>query len=245
MVRKKAISRQKMQQPVKGAMFYGSGPRKRKFSRKAPSGFMAKKRQQLAIGVFQSRQMEGKHTEEKKNIDVTSTPEITFGQTASNSIQLNVPCIEGTSPTTHIGRRIKMKSIFIRWQGSLAPTSTGASPLRMLVVYDKQSNAAASPAASVVTVDNITSPMNLANNKRFIILMDESVSCVGTAGPQSWMVERFRKIDLDVEFNEANGGTFADVQTGLITAFFWQNGNILIASPGGNGFYSRIRFVDA
>lgn len=207
------------------------------------SGGRKKSRIVKPAGVFASRRRGP--SEERKNIDVVSaTSEIIAGQVTASGLLLNVPCIEGTSPTTHIGRRIKMLSLHIRWQGSMAATSTGASPLRMLVVYDKQPNAATAATTQVVAVDAIQSPMNLANAQRFTILMDEDVKCVGTAGPQSWFVDRFRKIDLDVEFNETNGGTSADVQTGLVLVFFWQNGAIATASPTGT-FYSRIRFVDA
>lgn len=219
--------------------------RKRKFNRTQRFNPVQNKRQQIQrFGVMQDRVRRGGAAEEKKNIDVVMGAGIIFAQTVADVVPINVPCIEGTSPTTHVGRRIKMKSIFVRWEGSMAPTGTGSSPLRMLIVYDKQSNKLQTAAADVLALDAIESPMNLSNNKRFIILLDEIVQCVGTQGPQAWMIERFRKIDLDVEFNEANGGTFADVNTGLVTAFFYQNSNILIASPIG-AFYSRIRFVDA
>lgn len=220
--------------------------RKRKFNRTQrfnPLVMTPKKRQQTARGVFLSHQG-GKHTEERKNIDVIAGANIAFGMATAIALPLNVPCIEGTSPTTHVGRRIKMKSIFVRWQGSLAPTTTGASPLRLLVVYDKQPNAATAAANVVLTTDVIQSPMNLANNKRFVVVIDELIPCVGTSGPTSWAIERYRKIDLDTEFNETDGGTSADVTTGLMVAYFYQNGNLLIANPSG-GFYSRIRFVDA
>jgi len=137
-----------------------------------------------------------------------------------------------------------MKSVFVRWAGALAATTTGASPLRMLVVYDKQNNKATPAATDILHADQLDSPMELANSKRFVVVMDESIPCFGTAGPQSYFIERFRKVDLDVEFNETNGGTSADVNTGLLVAMFYQLGTLLVASPT-NEFYSRVRFVDA
>lgn len=211
--------------------------RKRKFNRRQPQ-----RNVRAAVGVFQPRSLGRK--EEKKNIDATSTATVVFATTTSPAgLPLNVMA-EGTTPITHVGRHVNMKSIQFRWVGSLAPTTTGSTPLRCLVVYDKQPNGAVAATTQVVQVDELQSPMNLANNRRFIILADQKVDCVGTAGPQSWDITFFRKIDLPVEFNENNSGTITDVNTGAVLAFFWSEGTLLVASPT-NAFYSRIRFTDA
>lgn len=180
---------------------------------------------------------------EKKNIDVTSSATIVFNTSTAFGLLLN-NCVEGSAPTNHIGRAIQMKSIQWRWQGTLAPTTTGAASLRMLIVYDKQSNGAFPATNQIVAADNLISPMNLANSKRFIILADQDIPYVGTAGPQAWDVKGYRKINLTTEFNETNGNTIADIQTGAVLALFWQSGQLLVASPT-NNFYSRIRFEDA
>lgn len=208
--------------------------RARKFTRRAP--------RRTNIGVFQSRTRGSR--EEKKNSDISINNSIVFNQTTAVVQPLNGNIVEGTSPTTHVGRRIKLKSLLVRWEGHVAPTTTGASPLRLLIVYDKQSNKLQTTALDVLFGDAITFPINLANNQRFVILMNEMIPCIGVNGPQAFMIERYRKLDLDVEFNEANGGTFADINTGLVTAFFWQDGGLLIANPF-TSFFSRLRFVDA
>lgn len=180
---------------------------------------------------------------ELKNVDLNTSALITFNQTTAN-LQLLNAMIEGTAPTQHVGRRVIMKSLLIHWEGHLAPTTTGSSPLRCLVVYDRQTNAAASVATQVLAVDSIQSPMNLFNNHRYAVIADIEVPCVGVAGPQSWLVKRYVKLNHVVEFNETNGGTVADIQTGAVFCLFYQDGGLLIASPAGN-FYSRIRFEDA
>lgn len=198
-----------------------------------------------AFGVFSgSTRGQRGDREEKKNLDTAmATSGIVFGQTTATVNVLN-ESTEGTSPTQHVGRHINMRSLFVRWEGHLAATTTGASPLRMLIVYDKQTNTALPATTQILVADAIVNPMNLANNRRFIVLMDEMVPCVGTAGPQSWMIEKFRRIDLPVEFNETNGGMVADIQTGGVYVLFYQDGGLLVANPIGS-FYSRIRFTDA
>jgi len=185
-----------------------------------------------------------KHTEEKKNFDTDAGSSLlAFGTATANVLSLFEP-INGTGPTQHQGREVTMKSLHVRWQVSIAATGTGSASLRCLVVYDRQSNTLQATTAQVLAADEITSPMNLNNNKRFTILMDEFVDCIGTGGPQSALIQKFVKLNHVVEFNQTNGGTFADITTGNVVCLLYQSGGLLIANPTGN-FYSRVRFVDA
>lgn len=188
-------------------------------------------------------------TDERKNIDVSSTTSIVLAQTTAQLLLLN-GVDDGATPLTRIGRRINMTSLEIRWIGSLAAASAGASPLRLVVIYDKQSNAVAPTAADVFAADVIYSTMNLANSRRFKVVVDELVECVGTAGPQGWNRKIWRdftakgtKEGLQVEFNDNSTATITSIISGSLYAFWWQNGNIITASPT-NGFLSRVRFTD-
>ena len=102
-----------------------------------------------------------------------------------------------------------MRSLLIRWNGCLAQTSVAGSGLRMVVVYDKQTNGALPATTDVFAADQMSSPMNLANNRRFEVVMDEEIPCVGTGGPQAWNIKRYVKLNHVVEFNQVNGGTIA------------------------------------
>lgn len=180
---------------------------------------------------------------ELKTIDtVVANSRITFNSAVSVSNLLNVTA-QGVGAQQRLGRKFRMKSLFIRWNGDLAPTTTGSASLRMLVVYDKEPEGAAPPIASVLVADNIGSVMNLDNQARFSVLCDEVIQCVGTQGPQSWNVKRYIKLNHQTVTSDTNNNSIVDIQTGSIYAFFWQSGQLLIASPTGN-FYSRVRFVD-
>lgn len=181
--------------------------------------------------------------EELKNFDTATTGTVVAAQTTATATQLFFP-IEGSSPTTHVGRRVTGRSLHYRFVGSMAATSVGSSPIRLMIVYDKQPNTATPATTQVVTIDTISSPMQLFNSRRFKILVNEQIESVGTAGPQCWFKEGFRSLDLETEFNETNGGTIADIQTGSYIAFVWQNGGIITANPT-SALYVRIRFVDA
>lgn len=179
---------------------------------------------------------------EKKNLDIDVVTQVVAGQSTA-VVQLLNAAVQGTSPTTYLGRSFRMRSLFIRWEGSLAATSAGSSPLRMVIIYDKQTNASLPATTTVFSADSLVSPINLANNRRFKVLMDEEIECVGTQGPQSWSIKRYMKLNHITEFNTTNGGTVADITTGGVYAFFWQNGAIITANPS-SIFYSRIRFED-
>lgn len=73
---------------------------------------------------------------EKKNVDSSSTALITAGQTTGNLLILN-GLGQGAGQGQRIGRSVMMKSLYVRWQGSLAATTAGHSPLRFIIVYDK------------------------------------------------------------------------------------------------------------
>lgn len=184
----------------------------------------------------------GLRSGEKKNIDTTAVGTVIAGQSTAIPVTLNLTT-RGTNPTQYVGRSIRMRSLLIRWNGCLAQTSVAGSGLRMVVVYDKQTNGALPATTDVFAADQMSSPMNLANNRRFEVVMDEEIPCVGTGGPQAWNIKRYVKLNHVVEFNQVNGGTIADITSGSLIAYFYQAGTLISANPT-NSFYARVRFVD-
>lgn len=183
---------------------------------------------------------------EKKNLDVSINTATLLVQGATTAVgtPLLQGITQGAGDSQHVGRSITMSSFQYRFTGQLATTTTRASSIRILVIYDKQANAAQCTAAQVLTADQLSSPMNLTNNKRFIVISDEIIPCVGTSGPQSFYKGIYKKINLPVEFNTTNGGTIADITTGSMTAFFYTDGSFGVANPE-TSFYSRIRYSDS
>lgn len=192
-------------------------------------------------GLQSFRQMQ--RVGELKDITVRSVALAPTGTTSVTPLLLN-GVAQGTTPSTRLGRRIMMKSLLVRYFYSIEPTTAGNSPLRFLCVYDAQTNAAAPGVTSVVLTDELTSPMNLSNSRRFKVLFDETCNVVGSAGPQAWMFQKYIKLNLATEFNDNSAGTVGDITTGSIYVFVWQNGN-LITATGESVMYSRIRFSDS
>lgn len=181
---------------------------------------------------------------EKKNIDQTvSFP--TFATATSARTTLNASQA-GALPTNRVGRRIKMTSLLIRGNIQMAATSTGSTPVRVLVVYDKQTNKAAPAANEVLNADTIANTQLLANSHRFQVIMDEIVQCVGASGPQSCYINRYVKLNgLETEYIDGTGaGTSADITSGGLFCFVWTSAGIGVAALT-NELVSRVRFVDA
>lgn len=210
-------------------------------------------------GVFHGAQARGSATnavvkaverklaakEEKKNIDVSQSAGTSFPFGTSTAVVTLLNGIaQGVTALTRLGRRIHMKSLYIRYHVAMGPTSTGSSPLRLLVVYDKQPNAASPAAVDILTADNISSPNNLSNSRRFVTIFDDVIECIGTGGPQADYQVLYKKLNLDVEFNTGSTGTISDITTGSLIMLTYTNGNIGVASPIGN-IYTRVRFTDA
>lgn len=190
--------------------------------------------------MFQDRPSAGK--EEKKNIDVNTAATI-VAATATFSTMTHInPIQQGATANNRLGREANMRSLHYRWQGSFAPTTAGSSPIRLLIVYDKQPNGAAPPILDILIADAIESPMNLDWKKRFIILVDQEVECVGAQGPSAWYIKGNRKMALNAEFTGVGGG-IASLNSGSVYAITYQNGNIITAAPTSQ-LYTRIRFTD-
>lgn len=207
------------------------------------------KRQKTSMLIQQPLIRYVKSTEEAKEANLNANNTVVFGQT-TGVINNIVGIAQGNTATTRSGRRVMVTSMKVVWTGSLAPTTTGTTPLRLLIVYDKQANAASPAATDVLINDNIYSPMNLNNSRRFKVIRDYEIPCIGTAGPQSWFIKDYinfataKRPGLPIEFNNGNAGNVTDITTGSFTALTWQNGVLLVASPT-NNLYIRTRYTDA
>lgn len=86
--------------------------------------------------------------------------------------------------------------------------------------------------------------MNLNNRDRFIVLCDEIVDCIGTAGPQCFMRKGYRKVQLPCVFNASAAATIAAINTGSVFAVVWQAGGLATAGVASQ-LQTRIRYEDA
>lgn len=154
----------------------------------------------------------------------------------------------GTDITNRIGRKIAMKSLLFRMDLQLTTSSVLGDIIRVLVVYDCQTNAVA-PAVTDIIVGAYNSPMNLSNRDRFKILLDKHVTLGGAdftgavvAGgdPVPKIIKVFKKMNLEVIFG-GTAATVGSIQTGAIWLCLISQGNAITTST----LYTRVRFEDS
>lgn len=185
------------------------------------------------ISLFQSKQ-----TQEWKNQDSSGTiAGLTTNAFGAGQILNGIQ--QGTSANARVGRSALFKSLQFRFQLGDS-TTPGIVPVRVLIVYDKQSNGALPLITDILAQNNFTSPMNLDKANRFLILCDkifESPNSSNTVG------QYFRKMSLETMWSGI-GATIADITTGAIVAF--------AATPGQPTtglasiiYTTRVRYLDS
>lgn len=147
--------------------------------------------------------------------------------------------VQGPAFYNRIGTKIAMKTLQIK--GNLLPTgqiTTDPDYIRIMIVYDKQTNAAYPTTQSLlsdynyagITSTNSYSGINMTNRERFLVLMDEKIYgpaiASSTAGATTdpvtttFNINRFIRLrDLSVMYNQTNAGTIGDIQTGGLYIF--------------------------
>jgi len=180
---------------------------------------------------------------ELKFTDVASTTTLAAGSVAFTSAGLLNGLVPNSTATGRIGRRVNMKSLYLRLTFQLATTSTGGAPLRVLVIYDKQSNGAAPTATDVLTASTFVSPNNISNRDRFVTLCDQITQPVSTGGTSQVALNIYKKLNMAIQFNAGTAGTIADITSGGVYLFLAQGGSILTANPSVE-WYARIRYSD-
>jgi len=189
----------------------------------------------------------------------TSRPELKFtdvdGVTSATSIPLSndftTPgatfllngLVPGSLATQRIGRKVTIKSLYIRCTVQLATTSVRGGNIRMMVVYDKQANGAAPAVTDILVDDAFYSVNNLSNRDRFVTLVDHVFNPIGTATDYQQSVVIHKKLNLETMFNAGSAGTIGDITSGSIYILFAQSGTIGTGNPTAT-WTSRIRYTD-
>lgn len=222
------------------------GPQDRRPKKRGPGQFTGPKARATGISSMSVFQKPG--GKERKALDVSTTGMVVAATAGWLAPVLLNGCGPGTDLFQHVGRETTMTSLYWQFRGSMAATSTGGSPIRLLIVYDKEANGAAptmSTAAQtdILATNLISSHNNLNNRDRYITLVDEIIEYVGASGPAGWFRKGYRKISLPCVFNATGDANIASINTGSIYASVCQDGNIATANPT-MALNTRIRFTD-
>lgn len=147
----------------------------------------------------------------------------------------------GTGLQQRIGNQIATKSVYYQY---VLNFGTGPVPnaIRHLLVWDKQPNGAvALPTDVLVTGPTLlTSPMNLNNRDRFVILADERTT-LSPNGDQIRIISGFRNINQRTDFNQSGSPTVPT--TGALLTIFVSDETVVANEPNVYGTW-RVRYID-
>jgi len=186
---------------------------------------------------------------EKKNIDTpfNLTGTLSPVETALTPTACLCVCSQGAAADERLGRRIRVKSIYVRGRISVPTNMTGSGMFRMIIFQDKQPNGSVPGATDLLQANEFVSPINLGNSKRFKILADETLGGIlfSLDSDEGRTFERYIKTNIEVGYtNNILTGTAADVLTNGIYAMFFLGGFGAGVGAMVGRVYFRVRFVD-
>ena len=155
----------------------------------------------------------------------------------------------GTGASQRIGKKVTLKSIQLR--ASIGASIAGASPFqgmcRVFILYDKQTNASLPTIGNILETVHGTSPMNMDNRERFVVLYDRQIALDQNGGNVSSQIKMYKRLNLTTVFNNGAAGTVADINSGSILIVFIseQVNNTPATNSPVVRWYSRIRYEDA
>lgn len=198
-------------------------------------------------------------TVEKKAIDTDATQQVN----TTGAFTLINPIVPGTDFMNRIGRKIRVKSVYLRGfistEASIAPTTginTSVQQARLIVFVDLQPNGATPATTDLLTVASTAGHLNLNNRDRFKILIDKyfvfdpiiynttATQSVATASRQIWSIKKFKKIEVETIFNAGTAGTIADINSGALYVFTIGSQAAGADTDINSGVLARVRFTD-
>lgn len=122
---------------------------------------------------------------------------------------------EGVGPSQHTGRCTTVRSIQLRFTNTVTVTSGIDQQHRIMLIYDRQTNAAAPAITDVLVSSSITSMRNLDFRNRFTVLMDKRIDLnkAGESGSQlTW--DYYKMSNLPVQYDATADATVASISSG-------------------------------
>ncbi|MFQ0997896.1 hypothetical protein [Gilliamella sp. CG33] len=164
---------------------------------------------------------------------------------------------QGTTESTRIGRKVRVKSINWRFTLQLPTTATPAETadsIRIILYLDKQANGATATVTGILETAAFNAYRNLANTGRFVILMDRFYALNSQSGAGNPVGEQ--GINFGIHRKELSFNKTCDIPieydnsftTGVISTMRSNNIGVLgITQAGLAGMTTsnmRIRFSD-
>lgn len=196
---------------------------------------------------------------ERKTFDINT---VTIQVNTTGNFALLCAPQKGTDFNTRIGRKLTMRSFYVRGRvqieavGTLPVGAIGPQMIRMIIFMDYQPNGAPPAVLDLLNEASPISQLNLNNRDRFKVLsekvfvfdpyirVDTATQAMVGFNRTVYGFKKYKSIKEEVIFNAGNAGTIADITSGALI-MFW------IGSQAAGGLDSnaitttRVRFTDA
>lgn len=180
-----------------------------------------------------------------------TTNQTNYEGDTNGTIALLNGCATGTDFTDRVGRKIYMKSIFIR--GTVGPVDTNVSNslVRLMIIYDTEPNGALPAVTDILAQGRSESQTNLSNRHRFYIVIDkqyyigrysDTIQQSVAAGPSGYAIKIFRKLNLETIY-DGTTNVIGSISSGAL--YILTLGNQAANDGGRFKLTTRIRFCDS
>ena len=116
--------------------------------------------------------------------------------------------------------------------------------IRVMLVYDRQSNGVTAGITDVLNASDVASMKNLSNKRRFKVMMDKFIllSAADLAGEQQ-VLDFYRRLRHPVMFNDGNAGDISDIESGALYLIMF--GEVASGATDANMYFScRVRYTE-
>jgi len=169
----------------------------------------------------------------------------------------------GTDMTNRIGRKIILKSVYLRGYmaseaalNAAVPVAQVAQQMRMILFIDYQPNGAAPAITDLLKTAAPSSQLNLNNRDRFKILKDKTIvvdpyfcsqvatQSICSTSNQIQQFKVYKKLNLETVLNAGTAGTIADISSGAVYLCFVGSEPTGSNNDGLAIWTGRVRFSD-
>lgn len=192
---------------------FRKGGTKSRFSKKlgkARASAVTRRRSQMAPRGIPQGEIHSFNTTAAADLTTTATITLLNGMA------------QGTDSDERAGRKTHGKTLSIKLLVSNEAGAPFMSPMRVMVIYDKQSNKAAPIIGDLLDTTTMTASKNINNRDRFQVLGDEVIqlgagaATTGSAGNMTFFYKRFFNLrNLETTFADASAGV-GSVNTGAL-----------------------------
>jgi len=196
---------------------------------------------------------------ENKTIDIAVG---TVQANTTGTITLLNGCIQGTDFNQRIGRKILLKSVYIRGfvrseaSATMVLGAIASQQVRMILVVDTQPNGVVFAITDLLVSASPASQLNLNNRDRFMVICDKTwvldpyalnnvaTTSFASMSNQIKPLKKFKKLNIETIFNAGNAGTIGDMNSGALY-LVWIGTEAAAAGTDANAVLStRVRFKD-